>query len=79
MVKALERLDRFQQRTRIFSVNQPRYCRGCSALHDCRSLNLFDLLSVMEDPGQLDGYYCDITRTLLKRLEGMDLSGNIPF
>lgn len=71
--------ERLQQRSRIFSVNQPRYCGGCSAFHDCRSLNLFDILSVVEDPGQLDSYYCDITRMVLKRLEGINLSGNIPF
>jgi MoaA/NifB/PqqE/SkfB family radical SAM enzyme len=71
--------NRIQQRSQIFSTNQKKYCLNCSAFPDCRSLNLFDLLSVMEDPGQLDSYYCDITRMVLQRLEGMDLSGNIPF
>jgi hypothetical protein len=71
--------DRLQQRAQIFSANQPSYCGDCSAFPDCRSLNLFDILSVRQDPGRLDTYYCDITRMVLKRLEGMNISGNIAF
>ncbi|MBN2469575.1 MAG: radical SAM protein [Anaerolineae bacterium] len=71
--------ERLAERARIFSANQPKTCGGCSAFQDCRSLNLFDLLSASEDPGPLDSYYCDITRMALKRLEGMNLSGNMPY
>jgi MoaA/NifB/PqqE/SkfB family radical SAM enzyme len=70
--------ERLQQRAQIFASNQFRYCGECSAFPDCRSLNLFDLLSVREDPGQPDRYYCDITRQLLMRLNGINLSGNLP-
>jgi MoaA/NifB/PqqE/SkfB family radical SAM enzyme len=71
--------DRLRERERIFAANQPGCCGDCSAFPLCRSLNLFDILSVRENPGHLDTYYCEITRMLLQRLEGFDLSGNIPF
>lgn len=71
--------ERINQRAAIFTANQSSYCGGCTALSLCRSLNLFDYLSVQQNPGKLDNYYCDITRALLKRLEAFDLSANMAF
>jgi MoaA/NifB/PqqE/SkfB family radical SAM enzyme len=71
--------ERIEQRARIFAANQPGQCGACSALAHCRGLNLFDILSIRENPGKVDSYYCEITRELLKRLEGKDLKGNVAY